>query len=409
MHTEAEAFLQRILADPDDDAPRLVYADWLDDRGDPRGEFIRVQVALAHLPDDSPRRPPLAAAERELLDAFRDEWAAPFRGLASGLEFRRGFVDEVKVAARPFLANAADLFAAGPVRHVHLLDVGGHLPAIVRTPLLARLSALTVYAQHAGEPLARLVAGCPHLAGLRALHVGRNRLGDEGVMALAASPHLANLEDLDLSENEIGEAGARALAGSPNLSALKRLELAGNHVGPAGAEALATSDRLPRLCGLGLSANGLGLPSIHVLAGVSAVTRVATLDLSANGLGPAGLRAVLRRPSAVERLDLGRNDLGDDGVRELTACGHVGDLRALRLAGNGIGDDGGRLLAACPHLHRLVYLDLSNNPIGDVGFRAFLESKTLPNLRRLVTPGVGVSPPMRGRLDMKYRGVRPRY
>ena len=38
-----DAFLQAIRDAPDDDAPRLIYADWLDERGDPRGEFIRVQ------------------------------------------------------------------------------------------------------------------------------------------------------------------------------------------------------------------------------------------------------------------------------------------------------------------------------------------------------------------------------
>jgi uncharacterized protein (TIGR02996 family) len=42
----ADAFLQAILDAPDDNAPRLIYADQLEERGDPRGEFIRVQVAL---------------------------------------------------------------------------------------------------------------------------------------------------------------------------------------------------------------------------------------------------------------------------------------------------------------------------------------------------------------------------
>ena len=31
-----EAFLQAIRENPDDDAPRLIYADWLEERGDPR-------------------------------------------------------------------------------------------------------------------------------------------------------------------------------------------------------------------------------------------------------------------------------------------------------------------------------------------------------------------------------------
>src|SRR5262249_10801808 len=48
--TQGEAILQGVLDNPDDDTPRLVYADWLDDHGDPdRAEFIRVQIELARL------------------------------------------------------------------------------------------------------------------------------------------------------------------------------------------------------------------------------------------------------------------------------------------------------------------------------------------------------------------------
>jgi uncharacterized protein (TIGR02996 family) len=43
------AFIRAILADPSDDAPRLVYADWLDERGDMRGRFLRLEVELAGL------------------------------------------------------------------------------------------------------------------------------------------------------------------------------------------------------------------------------------------------------------------------------------------------------------------------------------------------------------------------
>src|SRR4051794_36091905 len=56
-----DAFLAAILAEPDNDAPRLIYADWLDERGDPRGEFIRVQCQLAQYPAERPLPPELAA------------------------------------------------------------------------------------------------------------------------------------------------------------------------------------------------------------------------------------------------------------------------------------------------------------------------------------------------------------
>ena len=48
--THDDAFLQAILETPDDDTPRLIYADWLDEHGDvARAEFIRLQCRLADI------------------------------------------------------------------------------------------------------------------------------------------------------------------------------------------------------------------------------------------------------------------------------------------------------------------------------------------------------------------------
>ncbi len=47
-HPEAAAFLAAIAANPDDDTPRLIFADWLDEHGEPeRAEFVRCQIELA--------------------------------------------------------------------------------------------------------------------------------------------------------------------------------------------------------------------------------------------------------------------------------------------------------------------------------------------------------------------------
>ena len=69
--THDDAFLQAIIECPDDDAPRLIYADWLDERGDPRGEFIRVQCALAGMDEYDPRRWDLERRQWTILDAHR--------------------------------------------------------------------------------------------------------------------------------------------------------------------------------------------------------------------------------------------------------------------------------------------------------------------------------------------------
>jgi uncharacterized protein (TIGR02996 family) len=86
-----ESFLAAIYESPDDDAPRLVYADWLAERGDPRGEFIHLQCKAAAGPlrsIDEKRMRSLARRHRVRLlgplEPVLDEFA----------KFERGFVSE---------------------------------------------------------------------------------------------------------------------------------------------------------------------------------------------------------------------------------------------------------------------------------------------------------------------------
>jgi len=49
-----EDFLAAIRARPSDDTARLIYADWLEERGDSRAEYLRIDIALARLSDPAP-------------------------------------------------------------------------------------------------------------------------------------------------------------------------------------------------------------------------------------------------------------------------------------------------------------------------------------------------------------------
>lgn len=56
--TERESFLAAIIADPQEDAPRLIFADWLEEHGErDRAEFIRVQCELAMTPESPIKTP----------------------------------------------------------------------------------------------------------------------------------------------------------------------------------------------------------------------------------------------------------------------------------------------------------------------------------------------------------------
>lgn len=84
-----EALHAAVLAAPDDDGPRLVYADWLLAHGDPRGELISVQVELARTPDGE-RRQELLAREHALWAAHGDVWRPKLEKLE--IELERGFI-----------------------------------------------------------------------------------------------------------------------------------------------------------------------------------------------------------------------------------------------------------------------------------------------------------------------------
>jgi uncharacterized protein (TIGR02996 family) len=47
--SDESAFLRAILAKPDDPVNRLRYADWLEERGDPRGQFLRMDPELERI------------------------------------------------------------------------------------------------------------------------------------------------------------------------------------------------------------------------------------------------------------------------------------------------------------------------------------------------------------------------
>jgi uncharacterized protein (TIGR02996 family) len=91
--------LEAIYAAPHDDAPRLVYADFLQEKGDARGEFIALQFARLRA---SPTAKALAR-EKSLLVRHRRKWTGKLWEAvyqSHELRFARGFVDDVRLNFR---------------------------------------------------------------------------------------------------------------------------------------------------------------------------------------------------------------------------------------------------------------------------------------------------------------------
>ena len=86
-----EAFIQAIREAPDDDAPRLIYADWLEEHGQPdRAEFIRVQCQLARTADTGPEWSALGRRTEDLLRSHWEEWVGPLREIVGPRRDRYG-------------------------------------------------------------------------------------------------------------------------------------------------------------------------------------------------------------------------------------------------------------------------------------------------------------------------------
>jgi uncharacterized protein (TIGR02996 family) len=318
-----EAFLQAVRDDPDDDLPRLVYADWLEDQGEAdRAELIRLQIALSRGGQERAARLEMLRRLRDLIVRHRHAWLGPLVEWDPEVLFERGLVGQVNLRADTFLKEADASLARHPAYHVRLVRLSdGLLDALAALPRLSSVVVLDLCHNHLGDHgVARLLAS-PHLTGLRHLILSGNEVQDEGAAALARSC-LPRLTRLDLSNNRVGDEGARALACSGQLGALSSLVLWGNDVGDEGAAALAGAPRR------------------------------------------AGLR----------HLDLGSNRLGDDGLERLASSPHLAGLERLELSGNRIGAAGYAALAAPGRLPRLGALVLGYREVEEAS-RAALAAR----------------------------------
>jgi uncharacterized protein (TIGR02996 family) len=270
-----DSFFEAILASPEDDGPRLAYADWLRQRGDPRGELFAAQCALVALDEDADERRELQERQWALIDEHGPAWLAEV-GLGPGEgAFHRGLIEEVSAPFHHLEPAHERLGTRAFVRKLrtweHLRYANTHDPPtnvmslerLLSWEWMARVRTLDLSDNgHFVRVDPAGLAECPRLAGLTALDLTGANVWRESMQALANSPFLTNLRWLELKDNAVFDAGVRALARSSCLTRLEHLGLARNHVRGAGSvddcvEDLVASTALASLRSLDLGGNGL--------------------------------------------------------------------------------------------------------------------------------------------------------
>jgi uncharacterized protein (TIGR02996 family) len=153
-------FLQTIILTPDDNAARLVYADWLEERGDPRGEFIRLQIERSRISRKDPRFAPLSTRESILLVKHEKEWLKEIRRYVKGWRFRRGFVEDVVMGVQQFLAHAEEVLGRAPIQQLKLFGGGKLISRVAKSPYLARLRVFSLPWNRMTDDSATELAAC---------------------------------------------------------------------------------------------------------------------------------------------------------------------------------------------------------------------------------------------------------
>lgn len=315
---EEQAFLNAILAAPDDDTPRLVFADWLDERGTgddaARAALIRAQCRAEALPAGSEERHKLEREAKAVLKQHGGGWTKTLmtKWYADGWAFRRGFLDSVEMSATMFTRNAKALFEQYPtVRTARFPDASNELRHVAKCAGLSRLTSLDVSKMcmcgfcSIHLDLKALFAS-KYAGNLTALNVARNRMGTEGMEQLIASPTLTKLTALDISNNPIGRVGLLELGRAQNLQHLETLNLSRIDLGAAGLNVLGGFKNLPALRHLALSKTKLAVAALAIFLKSPLCAQLVSLDLSKNALGALGAKhlATLPATAKLESLDV---------------------------------------------------------------------------------------------------------
>ncbi len=320
---DRSALMAAILANPDEDTPRLALADWLDEHGGEhdraRAAFIRRQIAnqngagvpLLLTPDAEHKKQwlrPLAPLVGKVI-TYPPDQIAWSRGLLKYLLFKTG----------EFLQKAYQKVAPGALAAVGVEYIGFY-------------SATKKFAALAASPAIRWTAA-----------VGYPGADDAALAAVAASPEWAHLSGLEFTEATATDAGLTAFARTARQTRLRKfgwaarggMSKARGKYSVAGVLAVIESDRFPLLDALDLEC---GQPPKFDYAALLASPALARLrSLSLDGGVPMATLAACPNLTNLRELAVNSGYLTEADVTTLLSNPALANLTTLRLYGTNWG------------------------------------------------------------------------
>jgi uncharacterized protein (TIGR02996 family) len=369
--SDEKALLGAIWEHPHEDTPRLAYADWLQETGEPanvaRAEFIRLQckVVPPELSDSKKRR----AREEALRKKYGSIWKKGLPQVLRNTPYARGFLQPMrrKFTGAKFLALPAGALDAAPVWEVELTLFEKVFDRILASPNFERIGCLYLRGRCTGSHLDALAAApsARHIRKLTTFKSGKA----EWLTTIRNAPGLASMQDYDFYGCMTGPE-MTAFSESAFAPTVTRLNLSNStQLGTDGATALTREDRFTRLRSIELAYCQLKAAQLEVLLNSPFLFRISLLlsfHLGGNPIGDAGLEVLLSSKWAQGRtsLHLSHTDLTDAGAELLAKWPRLSKLTGeLALDYNKIGAAGGIALAQAPLPTNLENLNLIGNPL----------------------------------------------
>ncbi len=406
--SDESALLKAIIAHAEEDTPRLAYADWLDENGDPdRAEFIRVQCRLADMPPNDPdwvglheRQDELSARLRhrhsELAPEEPDDFYIDSDFLDDHEEpFRRGFPYFTSCqtdgsgwegdGVKRVIKDITRLVRTSTVRAISFSDVPfAVLKELLAAPVTAELTGLSFFPDTETDAWREEFARVYRLLG--------------------SSPAARQMKQLFLY-GAFRELPAAVLAAAKTFDSVRRVTIQNIDGTRAELEKLTRAAWFRRLwhfrgfldttSGAASLITGLGnLPELHTLdLPIVAASGVKPL---AEGKFPALARLMYTGPLEVKYAKMlagarfpslavfeAQGQLKNDGFLALLKAKWFGRLRVLNLSENAVGDKSLKALAAHPVAKTLRVLKLGDNPLGRGGLAALATPGAFPALSTL--------------------------
>ncbi len=421
-----------------DDTPRLVFADWLEERGEAsRAEFIRIQCKLDTVSPIDPERTFLEDRQHELLRDSEATWWPPSNPTADMFRewtWRRGYPDDVTVPLDQVTSGAvADQleslpltrcrFVSSPDSTLHDAETfDRYLSAIAWDAIPWAKSLVGLDLSERWENVAQFAGlirewAFPNLRELNLLHLpttgnslvavlSRSQLASQlkslsfgnvtradtiwgninqdpiDVESLIQALPGARLEKLVIPDVGLTSEDIAPLFSAESMQSLTHLDLSDNPLGPTAAYAF--NNTPIRLNHLNLSGTALGAILLREVLNSSACSQLKSLVVNRCGSARENLSAIAESPfwSQAESLHAQGGTIPLVALDSLFASSGSMVLRHLDVSDNYFRTEGVQLLADAKWASGLAWLSLTRNYLDDAAL-AILGSGAFANLRTL--------------------------